>query len=73
MTLPEGLEPGSRIVVRYRIDGPLPLTDALGVLLSKDAESISVQTKRGVVVIRSSDIVAAKAVPAAARRRAQRA
>lgn len=60
-----GLQPGMRVVVRYRIAGPLPLTDVLGELLAHYDGEVTVQTKRGTVVINEVDIVAAKAVPPA--------
>lgn len=59
------LKAGMRVIVRHRIPGPLPLTDALGELLAVDAVSATVQTKRGDVVILRADIVAAKEVPPA--------
>lgn len=59
------LKAGMRVIVRHRIPGPLPLTDALGQLLAVDAVSATVQTKRGDVVILRADIVAAKEVPPA--------
>ena len=58
-----GTSPGTRIVVRYRIDGIM--TDALGVLLSADARKCVVETKRGAVEIALTDIALAKEVPPA--------
>ncbi|AJT41569.1 hypothetical protein [Psychromicrobium lacuslunae] len=71
MSFLDDIEIGTRIVARYRVTGPLPLTDAVGNLLSRDRERISVETKRGVVTIGRADIVAAKEVPAPPRRRPQ--
>lgn len=55
-------EPGRRVVVRYLLPTG-QATDALGELLSADAETVVVDGKRGVERIRVSDIVAAKEVP----------
>ncbi len=55
-------EPGRRVVVRYLLPSG-QATDALGVLLSADEETVVVDGKRGVERIRRSDIVAAKPVP----------
>lgn len=64
-----GLEPGMRVVVRYRIPPERPaalsLTDALGDLLAHDGGQVTVRTKHGDVVIAEPDIVAAKQVPPA--------
>lgn len=59
--------PGTRVVVRYRIDGGL--TDALGQLLACDAGSCTVRTRRADVVIPLELVVAAKEVPPAPPRR----
>ena len=61
-------EPGTRVVVRYRIKGGL--TDALGHLLACDAGSCTVRTRRADVVIPLELVVAAKEVPPAPPRRA---
>ncbi|WP_394938765.1 hypothetical protein [Psychromicrobium sp. YIM B11713] len=66
---PKALDPAAESLMRYRINGTRPLTDALGMLLSKDAQSITVETKHSVVVIQCADIVAAKYVPQATPRR----
>ncbi|SBS73288.1 hypothetical protein [uncultured Microbacterium sp.] len=55
-------EPGRRVVVRYLLPTG-QATDALGELLSADAETVVVDGKRGVERIRVADIVAAKEVP----------
>lgn len=65
-----GTAVGTRIVVRYRIDGGH--TDALGYLRSVDAASCVVETKRGEVTIALADIALAKAVPAPPERRPPR-
>lgn len=58
------MRPGDRVVVRYRIaDGRA--TDALGILLSADAEHLVVDGKRGVERIAVDDVIAAKRVPPA--------
>lgn len=62
-----GLQPGMRAVVRRRIEHGF--TDALGDLVAIDAETVTVRTRRGVVVITRADVVAAKEVPPRAVRR----
>lgn len=52
---------GTRVVVRYRIEGGF--TDALGPLLARDATTCTVETKRGLVVVPLDAVVAAKPVP----------
>jgi len=54
-------EPGTRVVVRYQIEGGL--TDALGHLLACDADSCTVRTRQADVVIPLDRVVAAKEVP----------
>ncbi|MBG6179847.1 putative acetyltransferase [Arthrobacter sp. CAN_A1] len=62
---------GTRVVVRYRIDGGF--TDALGDLVHVDGESCTVRTRRhGDVVIRLDSVTAAKPVPPAPPRRPRR-
>ncbi|MDR2257193.1 MAG: hypothetical protein LBE25_14530 [Arthrobacter sp.] len=73
----DALRPGTRVVVRYRLDGPDGrLSDALGPLLwvrGEGAErSICVRTKRGEVRIATSLITHAKPVPPPPARRASR-
>ncbi|MFF1251124.1 hypothetical protein ACFVYC_01305 [Pseudarthrobacter sp. NPDC058329] len=63
--------PGTRVVVRYRIDGGF--TDALGDLVAGDAGSVTVRTRRAAVVIPLDQVVAAKEVPPAPERRRPRA
>ena len=55
-------QPGSRVVVRYILRTG-QATDALGMLLSTDAETITVDGKRGVERIPRGAIIAAKEVP----------
>ena len=55
-------EPGHRVVVRYILPTG-QATDALGELLSADAESVVVHGKRGVERIPRGAIIAAKEVP----------
>lgn len=54
--------PGRRVVVRYLLPTG-QATDALGELLSADAETVVVDGKRGVETIAVADVVAAKEVP----------
>lgn len=56
--------PGCRVVVRYLLPSG-QATDALGELLSVDAETVVVDGKRGVERIAVADVVAAKEVPPA--------
>ena len=60
--------PGHRVVVRYRLLSG-QATDALGELLSADADTVVVDGKRGVERIAVADIIAAKEVPPPPRRR----
>ena len=55
-------EPGHRVVVRYILPTG-QATDALGELLSSDAEAVVVDGKRGVERIPRGAIIAAKEVP----------
>jgi hypothetical protein len=54
--------PGHRVVVRYILPTG-QATDALGELLSADADSVVVDGKRGVERIPRGAIIAAKEVP----------
>ena len=59
---------GSRVVVRWRLETPDPatgatLTDAVGTLVARDAQSVRVETSRGVVTIELERVTAAKEVP----------
>ncbi|WP_264670692.1 hypothetical protein [Arthrobacter sp. VKM Ac-2550] len=56
-----GAAPGTRVVVRYRIDDGV--TDALGYLISLDATECTVRTRRGDVVVPLDRVEAAKEVP----------
>ncbi|MDR6413719.1 hypothetical protein [Pseudarthrobacter sulfonivorans] len=62
--------PGTRVVVRYRIDGGL--TDALGHLVATDDGGCTVRTRTADVVIPLDLVVAAKEVPPAPERRPAR-
>ncbi|HKP06608.1 MAG TPA: hypothetical protein VJU58_05095 [Microbacterium sp.] len=55
-------EPGHRVVVRYILPTG-QATDALGDLLSADADAVVVDGKRGVERIPRGAIIAAKEVP----------
>jgi hypothetical protein len=61
---------GTRVVVRYRIDGGL--TDALGELVQRTDGACTVRTRHSDVVIALPLVVAAKEVPPAPPRRAPR-
>ena len=61
---------GTRVVVRYRIDGGL--TDALGELVGRADGTCTVRTRHSDVVIALPLVVAAKEVPPAPPRRAPR-
>jgi hypothetical protein len=78
IVLLRSLSLGSRVVVRIRLavspdavspdavspDARAPrLTDALGYLLSLDESECVIETKRGAVLLRLADVVAAKEVP----------
>ncbi|MBC7723398.1 MAG: ferrous iron transport protein A [Burkholderiaceae bacterium] len=65
-----GTLPGTRVVVRYRIEGGH--TDALGDLVSVGATICVVETRRGLVTIALADIALAKAVPPPPERRRPR-
>jgi len=57
----DGLRIGMRAVVRRRIEHGV--TDALGELVAKDGDTVSIQTRSGLVVIDRAAVVAAKEVP----------
>ena len=63
-------EPGTRVVVRYRIEGGL--TDALGELTACTEDGCTIRTRRSDVVIPLPLVVAAKQVPPPPPRRAPR-
>ncbi|MDJ0314105.1 hypothetical protein [Arthrobacter sp. H35-D1] len=65
-----GLPLGTRMVVRYRIDGGL--TDALGELSDRDEGGCTIATRCGNVAIKYDDVQLAKAVPPPPVRRAKR-
>ncbi|HEX2246121.1 MAG TPA: hypothetical protein VHH13_01015 [Arthrobacter sp.] len=56
-----GAAPGTRVVVRYRIDDGV--TDALGYLIGLGPADCTVRTRRGDVVVPLDRVEAAKAVP----------
>ena len=56
------LAPGKRVVVRYLLPTG-QATDALGILVSADAENLVVDGKRGIERIAVSTVIAAKEVP----------
>lgn len=61
---------GTRVVVRYRIEGGF--TDALGYLVSTSAGSCTIRTRQSDVEILLELVVAAKAVPPPPPRRSAR-
>ncbi|WP_334171615.1 putative acetyltransferase [Sinomonas sp.] len=62
---------GTRVVVRYRIEGGF--TDALGELAALDGTEAAIATRRGLAKVPLAVVVAVKAVPPPpARRRARR-
>src|SRR3954453_20857305 len=64
------LAPGTRVVVRYRIEGGF--TDALGELVEAVPAGCVVRTRRGEVSIPMEQVVAAKQVPPPPARRPAR-
>ncbi|PRY70167.1 hypothetical protein B0I08_101295 [Glaciihabitans tibetensis] len=56
-----GAELGSRLVVRYRIEGGA--TDALGYLRARTQTTCTIETRRGDRVVLLAEVVAAKPVP----------
>lgn len=56
------IAPGMRVVVRYLLPSG-QATDALGMLLTADAETLVVDGKRGIETIAVKDVIAAKEVP----------
>jgi hypothetical protein len=61
------LAPGTRVVVRYRIEGGF--TDALGELVQAGPSGCVVHTRRGEVSVPLEKVVAAKQVPPPPQRR----
>jgi hypothetical protein len=57
----QALPPGTRVVVRRREDDGYH--DALGDLVAIDAESCTIETRRGPVVVPLAKITRAKPVP----------
>lgn len=61
-----GIPEGTRVVVRYLIEGGDRATDALGTLISRNETHLVVDTRReGPVRVPITDVVAAKPVPPA--------
>ncbi len=60
---------GTRVVVRYLIEGGDRATDALGYLTERTDTHLTVEITTGPVVIPISDIVAGKPIPPPAQRR----
>lgn len=65
----DDLQPGDRVVLRYRLNmtqqlpSAVPLTDALGETVEVTADSITVQTRKGPVQVPRRAITHAKRVP----------
>ncbi|MDQ4491098.1 hypothetical protein RBS60_12920 [Sinomonas sp. ASV486] len=64
------LAPGTRVVVRRRIEGGF--ADTLGDLVAHDGATVTIRTRRGNAVVLLEDVVAAKPVPPPPPRRAAR-
>ncbi len=62
---------GGRVSVRYRLPegASAGATDALGTLVERDEEHLTIETRRGPVRVTRADVIAAKDVPPAPRRR----
>lgn len=58
---------GRRVSVRYRLPAGAEAgaTDVVGVLVSRDDETLVVDGRKGLVTVRTGDVIAAKEVPAA--------
>jgi len=61
---------GTRVVVRYRIEGGL--SDALGVLSSRTSTHCVIDTRRGPTSVAFADVVLAKKVPPPPERRSSK-
>jgi len=61
---------GTRVVIRYRLDGGT--TDALGELVARDLASFTVSTRTGEVQVPAADVQLAKPVPPPPARRERR-
>ena len=71
------LEPGRRVVLRYRIDratspGGVGSTDALGTIEAVDEHTVTVMTRRGADRVVRGLVTAAKEVPPPPQRRPRR-
>jgi len=64
-----GVAIGTRVVVRYLIEGGERATDALGTLTQRTETHLSLQTRNGLVDIPINDVVAGKPVPPAPQRK----
>lgn len=67
-----GVALGTRVVVRYLIEGGERATDALGILTAREAGTLQIQTRRGMASVPVDQVVAAKVVPPAPQRRPRR-
>lgn len=64
-----GVAIGTRVVVRYLIEGGERATDALGTLTQRTETHLRVDTKTGPIDIPINDVVAGKSVPPAPQRK----
>ncbi|WP_228386698.1 putative acetyltransferase [Ornithinicoccus halotolerans] len=67
-----GVPEGTRVVVRYLIEGGERATDALGELVARRQDAFVVRTRQGDVTVPSDAVVAAKPVPPPPPRRRSR-
>lgn len=65
----DGVTEGTRVVVRYLIEGGDRATDALGIVLHRTQTHIGIETKTGPIDIPVKDVVAGKPIPPAPRRK----
>lgn len=63
---------GTRVVVRYLIEGGERATDVMGPLVARSDSSVTVEATSGPVDIAVEDIVAGKPIPPPAARRGRR-
>ena len=53
--------PGERVVLRYRLDDGLH--DALGTVVEAAIDHVSIETRRGLVLVEATTMVTGKSVP----------
>lgn len=64
-----GVPTGTRVVVRYLIEGGDRATDALGMLVERTEDHLVIDTRRGLEPIPLAAVILAKPVPPAPQRR----